>query len=216
MKLNKAILTLAICSLASAAAMAQKHKRYGTGHTAQHKPAERIEQGLQSGPLTTREAGRLERQETSVEKMENRAMHDGTVSAVRTTPYQSRPEPSQPGHLSSETRCTSRQSELAQFSPDASRRPAQCQSASEDRTRRTVRPTHESRNRTSGTQPSTYHSHRSPSGQRRQHQRRRSRPTPSAWKTAPAAASSARNTTDIPATPRSFYGTGLNSIRIAK
>lgn len=38
---------------------------------------ERIEQGLQSGELSTKEAGRLEREETRVEKTEARDLHGG-------------------------------------------------------------------------------------------------------------------------------------------
>jgi hypothetical protein len=41
---------------------------------------QRIEQGLQSGQLTTREAARLEKQEGKIESMEARALHDGNVS----------------------------------------------------------------------------------------------------------------------------------------
>ena len=41
---------------------------------------ERIEQGLKSGQLTTREAARLEREESQVNKMESRAMKDGKLS----------------------------------------------------------------------------------------------------------------------------------------
>ena len=41
----------------------------------------RIEQGLQSGQLNTREAGRLEREEAGVEHMEAHAAKDGSVSA---------------------------------------------------------------------------------------------------------------------------------------
>lgn len=42
---------------------------------------QRIEQGLQSGALTTREAAGLERQEAHVDHMEAKALKDGTVSA---------------------------------------------------------------------------------------------------------------------------------------
>jgi hypothetical protein len=42
---------------------------------------QRIEQGLQSGELTTREAGHLEREESHVDHMETRAMSDGKISA---------------------------------------------------------------------------------------------------------------------------------------
>src|SRR6266705_5932209 len=41
---------------------------------------ERIEQGLKSGQLTTREAARLEREEAKVERDQSRAMRDGNLS----------------------------------------------------------------------------------------------------------------------------------------
>ena len=41
---------------------------------------QRIEQGLQSGALNTREASRLEREESQVERMQSRALRDGNVS----------------------------------------------------------------------------------------------------------------------------------------
>jgi len=41
---------------------------------------ERIEQGLKSGELNTREAGRLEHEQAAVEKMETRSLHDGTIT----------------------------------------------------------------------------------------------------------------------------------------
>src|SRR2546423_1097429 len=41
---------------------------------------ERIEQGLKSGQLTTREASRLEREESKVERDQARAMRDGKLS----------------------------------------------------------------------------------------------------------------------------------------
>src|SRR5881628_1841150 len=40
----------------------------------------RIEQGLKSGQLTTKEAGKLEREESRVDKMEANAMKDGKVT----------------------------------------------------------------------------------------------------------------------------------------
>jgi hypothetical protein len=45
---------------------------------------ERIEQGLQSGRLSTREAGKLERDETHIDKMESNALADGTMSKAET------------------------------------------------------------------------------------------------------------------------------------
>ena len=41
---------------------------------------QRIEQGLQSGSLTTREAARLEKEESRVNAMQSRALKDGTLS----------------------------------------------------------------------------------------------------------------------------------------
>ena len=43
---------------------------------------ERIQEGLQSGDLTTREAGRLERQQAHVNRVETRAMRNGEISNV--------------------------------------------------------------------------------------------------------------------------------------
>src|SRR5436305_3495205 len=43
---------------------------------------QRIEQGLKSGQLNTREAARLEREQSRVDKMESRALRDGTMSAA--------------------------------------------------------------------------------------------------------------------------------------
>lgn len=42
---------------------------------------QRIEQGLKSGQLNTKEASKLEREETKVERDQTRALKDGTVSA---------------------------------------------------------------------------------------------------------------------------------------
>ncbi len=41
---------------------------------------QRIEQGLQSGQLTTREAAKLEKEESNVNRMESRALKNGTLS----------------------------------------------------------------------------------------------------------------------------------------
>jgi hypothetical protein len=41
---------------------------------------QRIEQGLQSGTLTTKEAGKLEREQTQVDSMEKNALKDGTLT----------------------------------------------------------------------------------------------------------------------------------------
>lgn len=53
------------------------------GHEVQRNvhQQERIEQGLKSGQLTTREAAQLEREEAHVDQMQSRALKDGHVSA---------------------------------------------------------------------------------------------------------------------------------------
>ena len=43
---------------------------------------QRIEQGLQSGALTTHEAGKLERQQSHVEQVEKNALKDGSLSTA--------------------------------------------------------------------------------------------------------------------------------------
>ena len=43
---------------------------------------ERIEQGLKSGELSTREAGQLEREQNRVDKIEARDLKDGSISAA--------------------------------------------------------------------------------------------------------------------------------------
>lgn len=42
----------------------------------------RIEQGLKSGELNTREAGRLEREESRIDKMESKALKDGKMTGT--------------------------------------------------------------------------------------------------------------------------------------
>ena len=50
---------------------------------------QRIEQGLQSGALTTREAAKLEKEESRVNRMESRALKDGTLSNAEKARIQS-------------------------------------------------------------------------------------------------------------------------------
>src|ERR1044072_8022382 len=66
-----ATLTLGFCSAAFAQA--------GTVQRDVNQQ-QRIEQGLQSGQLTTREASKLEREESRVERDQSRAMQDGKLS----------------------------------------------------------------------------------------------------------------------------------------
>lgn len=77
MNLSKTAITLAFGTLFSVAAFAQS-----TGSVVQRdiNQQQRIEQGLQSGQLNTREAARLEREEAGVERMESRALKDGNLS----------------------------------------------------------------------------------------------------------------------------------------
>ena len=73
---NRLILTIALGALASSAyAQDQALSR-------DVKQQERIEAGLQSGQLNTREAGKLEKEESHVSHMEAKAMRDGSVSSA--------------------------------------------------------------------------------------------------------------------------------------
>ena len=77
MKLGKLIGAAAIAAAFATPALAQT-----TGTVVQRNVTqqERIEQGLQSGQLTTREAAKLEGEESRIDKMESRALKDGKLS----------------------------------------------------------------------------------------------------------------------------------------
>jgi hypothetical protein len=77
MKLRHALIATALGSLFASVAMAQT-----TGSEVQRdiNQQKRIEQGLQSGQLTTREAGQLEREEAHVDRMEARALKDNNLN----------------------------------------------------------------------------------------------------------------------------------------
>lgn len=77
MKNTRIVLAVAITGLFSAAAFAQNAASEVERNVNQQQ---RIEQGLQSGQLNTREAARLEREESRVERMEANAMKDGKLS----------------------------------------------------------------------------------------------------------------------------------------
>jgi uncharacterized membrane protein YebE (DUF533 family) len=70
-------LALAIGTLLSASALAQTTQETIQRDVNQEK---RIEQGLKSGELTTKEAGKLEREEARVDKMESKALSDGKLT----------------------------------------------------------------------------------------------------------------------------------------
>jgi hypothetical protein len=67
----------ALCAAAAAPASAQ-----APGYTQRDiKQEQRIEQGLQSGSLNTREAARLQREQAAIDKMESNALRDGKLTA---------------------------------------------------------------------------------------------------------------------------------------
>ena len=88
---------------------------------------QRIEQGLQSGALTTREAAGLEREQSRIDQMESRALRNGNLSAAERALYQHRAEPGKPGHFARETRRADWQSQLGVVAAHAGRRSAQHQ-----------------------------------------------------------------------------------------
>jgi hypothetical protein len=77
MKLGKLFISAVIAAAFAPSAFAQ-----GTGEVIQRdvNQQQRIEQGLQSGQLTTREAGKLEGEEARIDKMEKNALKDGKLS----------------------------------------------------------------------------------------------------------------------------------------
>lgn len=77
-RIGKTLVALAV--LASGSVLAQSNSATDTFIDRNINQQQRIEQGLQSGQLSTREAARLEKQEGKVESMEARALRDGNVS----------------------------------------------------------------------------------------------------------------------------------------
>jgi hypothetical protein len=75
MKLGNSVLALLV--LVSSEVFAQS---VGTEVQRDINQETRIEQGLQSGQLSTREAARLERGEARIDRMESNALKDGTLS----------------------------------------------------------------------------------------------------------------------------------------
>ncbi len=76
MNAKQLTLSIVLAGLFSTSAIAQSTLREIERNVNQQ---ERIEQGLQSGQLTTREASRLEREEARVETMQSRALSDGRL-----------------------------------------------------------------------------------------------------------------------------------------
>jgi hypothetical protein len=77
MKLRKLIGAAAVAAVFATPAFAQTTATEVQRNVNQQ---ERIEQGLKSGQLTTREGAKLEGEESRVEKMESRALKDGKLS----------------------------------------------------------------------------------------------------------------------------------------
>ena len=75
--MKKSILSAIVLMAISGAALAQTT---ATEVQRDVNQQQRIEQGLQSGSLSTKEAGRLEKGEARVEKLEAKANRDGTVT----------------------------------------------------------------------------------------------------------------------------------------
>src|SRR2546421_11004731 len=77
MKTAATVIAVAVAGLFSAAVSAQT---VGSEVQRDVNQQQRIEQGLKSGSLTTREAGRLERGEARIDRMEANALKDGNLS----------------------------------------------------------------------------------------------------------------------------------------
>jgi hypothetical protein len=78
--MNKSILAAAAILVASTApALAQSYVPYGGDYRQAHQLGN-IQQGLSSGELTPREAGKLYRQQQRIENYQNRAISDGYLS----------------------------------------------------------------------------------------------------------------------------------------
>ena len=77
MKHTPRLLTTLLLTVAASAAFAQS-----TASTVQRDVNQqtRIEQGLKSGSLTTQEAGRLEREESHVDRLQAKTLRDGSVT----------------------------------------------------------------------------------------------------------------------------------------
>jgi hypothetical protein len=76
-RISVAFLTASLlCTTASAGERAERDQQRNVAQQ------QRIEQGLRSGELTTQEAGRLEREQQHVERVESRALQDGGIGAA--------------------------------------------------------------------------------------------------------------------------------------
>src|SRR5471032_2116701 len=71
--------TFAVLALLAAPAFAQSTSTPGIDQRQQNQQ-QRIDQGVQSGQLNQREAARLQKGQTHVQNLENKAAADGTVT----------------------------------------------------------------------------------------------------------------------------------------
>jgi hypothetical protein len=78
----KTLTLSALCVIASLSAAAHADTRPEADQQRNVNQQERIEQGLQSGELNTKEAGKLEAEQSHVDRIESRAMSNGTVSTT--------------------------------------------------------------------------------------------------------------------------------------
>jgi hypothetical protein len=83
MKTTTMTIQLLAASLLTSAAWAQTTAEQDQQRNVNQQ--QRIEQGLQSGQLSTKEAGSLERQEQHVDKMETRDLRNGSISPAEQT-----------------------------------------------------------------------------------------------------------------------------------
>ncbi|MEO8936237.1 MAG: hypothetical protein ABI277_04835 [Burkholderiaceae bacterium] len=85
--MNSRLIQLAVAAALATAFAAPVFAQVGTQADTQRDVTQqkRIESGLQSGQLSTSEAGRLEAGEARVERVEGNAARDGSVSAVEQT-----------------------------------------------------------------------------------------------------------------------------------
>jgi len=80
--MKTSLIAAAALALLTGAAMAQTPVTAQTTVQRDVNQQQRIENGLQSGKLTTREAGALEREQSKVDKLQAKDMKDGHLSAA--------------------------------------------------------------------------------------------------------------------------------------
>jgi hypothetical protein len=74
------MIRLTLCAALVAAAFSVQAQTTGSAVQRDVNQQQRIENGLQNGSLTTREAGKLEHEEANIDRMQSKALKDGTLS----------------------------------------------------------------------------------------------------------------------------------------